>query len=82
MIQHGFNKVTENEGYYLEKNRNTPYSDNGYIKYGYLVEYCKNIDGEFMSVMYAIAKDIDEAELFLMNRNKYMFEYPDAKYIG
>lgn len=79
----GFVKISDKRGYYIEPEKETPYNENGFLRYGHLVELCEYIeDNGFMATMFAIAKTIDEAKTFLSDPDKHMFKYSSPKYIG
>lgn len=82
-MQHGFIKTSENTGFYIEKGANTPYTKDGYVHYGYLVELCKrDEDGTFLAHGYAVARNEAEITAFMKEPERYMHKYSSPKYIG
>ena len=79
----GFIKLSDKKGFFVENEPNTPYTENGFLHYGYFVEYCVYIpDNGFMAVMHTVVNNQSELDEIMKAPRKYMSRYYRPQRIG
>lgn len=82
-MQTGIIKLSDKKGFFVENEPNTPYTKNGFLHYGYLVEYCVYIaDNGFMAVMHTVVNNQNELDEVMKAPRKYMSKYNRPQSIG